>query len=653
MPVPDQTKQEPADVRVLYVAGTGRSGSTLVGNLIGSLAGAVSVGELRYLWARGLAEAAPCGCGEPVAECPLWQAVLAQAYPTQPPDPEAIAEVEQRLLRLRTLPRLLRAHADPTTLGPAATWYAAELASVYRAVHDVTGGAVVVDSSKLVSYGYLLSRAEGLDVRVLHLVRDPRGAAHSWQRVRARDDRGAGAPTMNREGSVKSPVLWDAWNVVAERLWSGDPQRYVRVRYEDVVTDPVGALAPALAMVGLDAGQLPVNRDPRTGAVTAQLAATHSVAGNPLRMTSGEVPLRADLAWVDEMPAAHRAVVTATTAPLLPHYGYPLLAPHLGQRRTAPSDGRATRVFVEDLDGWPRLRARVARNVTWARAEGVRRVLEEKEVDPLRTVPAAVAKWRFRHDPLAPPPGAAMPVFVVGLQRSGTNMVVRGLGMARQVEVHNEDDRRAFERFKLRPDHVVEAVVARSRHTHVLFKPLCDSHRVDHLLDDLPTTTPGRAVWVYRDVDGRVRSALAKFGDGNRQVLREFADGTNVDRWHVQRMSTPTTELVRSFDYDAMSPASGAALMWLVRNQLVLDLALDQRPDVHLVSYREFLAEPQRTMRALCRFLEFPYDPALVRHVTPRPPVHRDPIDVDPRIRELCEDLTAKLEGARLRQDGG
>ena len=63
----------------------------------------------------------------------------------------------------------------------------------------------------------------------------------------------------------------------------------------------------------------------------------------------------------------------------------------------------------------------------------------------------------------------------------------------------------------------------------MLFKPLCDSHRTDHLLDDLRTASPGRAVWVYRDVDGRVRSALAKFGDGNRQVLREFADGTNTD----------------------------------------------------------------------------------------------------------------------------
>jgi hypothetical protein len=643
VPSPDQTKQTAADapVRVLFVAGTGRSGSTLVGNLLGSVPGAVSVGELRYLWERGLRESAPCGCGLPVPQCPFWRDVVARAYPVQQPEPEAIVEVERQLLRVRGLPRLLRAHGDPEQLGAAAIWYAAELASVYRAVSDAAGGAVVVDASKLVGYGYLLGHAEGLDLRVLHLVRDPRGVAHSWQRVRDRDDRGDGDGAMNRESVVKSPVLWDTWNVAAERLWSADPSRYVRVRYEDAVADPVRELGPALAMVGLDPAALPVDHDG-----TAHLVTSHTVAGNPVRMTSGPVRLCPDEEWVGTMPAARRAFVTAATAPLLPRYGYPLVA-------RAPQDAAGPRTFVEDMTGWRRFEARVARNVVWARSEGLGRVLEEKELDPVRTVPAAIGKWRFRHRPGAVR-GAAVPVYVVGLQRSGTNMVVRGLGMVPQVEVHNEDDRRAFDRYKLRSDRVVEDIVARSRHTHVLFKPLCDSHRVDHLLDDLRTPRPGRAVWVYRDVDGRVRSALAKFGDGNRQVLREFAEGTNTTRWHVQRMSASTADLVRSFDYDVMTPASGAALMWLVRNRLYVELGLDQRPDVHLVSYRDFLAAPEHTMRQLCAFLAFPYDPALVAHVTPRPPVLREPLDIDPRIRDLCDDLAAKLDAAgRMREGEG
>ena len=44
----------PDPVRVLYVAGAGRSGSTVLANLLGEVPGFVSVGEVRFLWERGL-----------------------------------------------------------------------------------------------------------------------------------------------------------------------------------------------------------------------------------------------------------------------------------------------------------------------------------------------------------------------------------------------------------------------------------------------------------------------------------------------------------------------------------------------------------------------------------------------------------------------
>ena len=588
-------------MRVLFVAGTGRSGSTLVGNLLGSLPGATSVGELRYLWERGLREAAPCGCGLPVPQCPFWQDVLARAYAAQPPDPEAIVEVEQRLLRMRGLARLLRAHGRPEELGAAATWYAAELASVYRAVADASGGSVVVDASKLVSYGYLLGHADGLDVRVLHLVRDPRGVAHSWRRVRERADRGDGEPAMGRESVLRSPVVWDAWNVLAERLWSADPSRYVRVRYEDAVTDPIRALAPAIAMVGLDPAALPVDADG-----TAHLVVSHTVAGNPVRMTSGAVRLRPDDEWATAMPGPHRAVVTAATAPLLPRYGYPLLlagravgGTHAGAADTGP------RTFVEDMHGWRRLEARVSAQrrvgpqrgtAPRARGEGGRPAAHRAGRGPQVAVPARAPTQR----------GALRCRCTSSASALGHEHARARAGMAPEVEVHNEDDRRAFDRYKLRSDAVVESLVARSPHSHVLFKPLCDSHRVDHLLDDIHTARPGRAVWVYRDVDGRVRSALAKFGDGNLQVLREFADGTDTTRWHVAA--------------DVVLDDRAGPLVRLRRDDARVRCGADvARPQPALLGARARPAtgrapgvlqrvprRPAGTMRRLCAFLGLP-----------------------------------------------
>src|SRR5205085_9431203 len=67
-------------VRVLYVAGTGRSGSTLLARILGRADSVFAAGELRYVWQRGLLEDRVCGCGEPFSRCPFWSEVVDRAF---------------------------------------------------------------------------------------------------------------------------------------------------------------------------------------------------------------------------------------------------------------------------------------------------------------------------------------------------------------------------------------------------------------------------------------------------------------------------------------------------------------------------------------------------------------------------------------------
>jgi hypothetical protein len=52
------------------------------------------------------------------------------------------------------------------------------------------------------------------------------------------------------------------------------------------------------------------------------LPGNHMMAGNPVRFTSGFVPIRADTEWREGMGRCHFYVVTALTLPLLARYGY-------------------------------------------------------------------------------------------------------------------------------------------------------------------------------------------------------------------------------------------------------------------------------------------------------------------------------------------
>jgi hypothetical protein len=294
--------------------------------------------------------------------------------------------------------------------------------------------------------------------------------------------------------------------------------------------------------------------------------------------------------------------------------------------------------------GLARRRLRVSRHLHWARADGLARLVEEDGLDLRDRVATAARKWRWRQDHGAFP-GTAVAVFLVGVQRSGTNMIVRGLEAAPEFEVHNENDRRVFDRFELRPLPEVRDIVVRSRHRFVLLKPLCDSHRTPELLDTVMTSRPARALWAYRAVDGRAASAVAKFGDVNLRVMRGIAEGRGTTWWQARCLSDEILDFVRGFDYDTMSPLSAAALFWYVRNNLVFDLGLDRRPDVALVSYESLVADPEPRMREICDFLGFEWRPSLTSHIDRRSPSGRR-LDIDPRVRERCDELQARLDVA-------
>ncbi|MGH9058576.1 MAG: hypothetical protein ACRDZY_03535, partial [Acidimicrobiales bacterium] len=79
-------------VKVLYIAGWGRSGTTILDSVLAQLHGFCSVGELRWLWDRGLTEGWPCGCGAKVAVCEFWKQAVDLAFGDAMPDLGALAD---------------------------------------------------------------------------------------------------------------------------------------------------------------------------------------------------------------------------------------------------------------------------------------------------------------------------------------------------------------------------------------------------------------------------------------------------------------------------------------------------------------------------------------------------------------------------------
>jgi hypothetical protein len=111
-------------------------------------------------------------------------------------------------------------------------------------------------------------------------------------------------------------------------------------------------------------------------------------------------------------------------------------------------------------------------------------------------------------------------------------------------------------------------------------------------------------------------------------------------------LSERSLNLIRGQDYDRMSPEAAAVLFWCVRNSLYFEHGLHERDDVTLVSYDAFVRDPHVTIRSMCTFLGFPYTPSLVEHVEPRPSRAGQPIQLEPDVARLSEELTERLDEA-------
>lgn len=303
-------------LRVLYIVGAGRSGSTLLSNVLGQLPGAVSVGELYYLWQRGLTDNILCGCGTPVRDCAFWGRVLQRTSETAGIDDiGAVLRAGVAGARTRHLRKMLT-EAGRRDFVARSQPFLHVLQHLYAAIQAETGCDHIIDASKFPTYGYLLTAIPTLEVSVIHLIRDSRAVGFSWQRKKYNPDSDA---LFGRISPTRSALIWDAWNVGAEMLSRLlPPERLYRLHYETFIQYPEEVLGDIIALDGLEARPADVIAD---GMVTMRQA--HTIGGNPIRFQR-TMQLRLDTEWQQAMPAVPRALTTALTWPLLRRYHYPL-----------------------------------------------------------------------------------------------------------------------------------------------------------------------------------------------------------------------------------------------------------------------------------------------------------------------------------------
>jgi len=272
---------------------------------------------MKYFWENGSVKNELCTCGSAFLDCNFWKRVLQEI---QVRGGESSAEKmislgasfdkAQHLVRVISSGRGRRQRSEFEK-------YVRNLKILYEAVARVSGCDTVVDSSKFSGYGLMLTSVPGLDVRVVHLVRDSRAVAFSWARKKVRPESPGRMEYMPRLPAARCAAYWIRENLSSELL-RGRSIRFIRLRYEDFVSRPQRHLETVGAALAL---RLDIVNPPRNERAQFD-GGEHMLAGNPMRFARGHVELRVDDEWRRAMSRWNQAVVTAMTWPLLFRYGY-------------------------------------------------------------------------------------------------------------------------------------------------------------------------------------------------------------------------------------------------------------------------------------------------------------------------------------------
>lgn len=301
-------------MKLIYIMGAGHIGSTIVDIVLGSHPNIESLGEVNKFHRRSwtLDENRKCSCGETVYECPFWVEVRRKWMEMTGYDgPEEILALQSRFEKTSsTWLNLLWNSVFPSR---EFSKFQQATAALYQSVHEVGGRKFLVESSLSPRRAYGLTKNPGIDLYLIHMVRDGRGVIWSLKKP--------GKKIMTKK-YVPAPAMrttryWISANLQSFWVSMQVPKaKKMLLRYEDFVTDPAATLTRIGDWVGEDLSGLISDFS-----LTNPNQERHTVGGNRIRMKK-DIRIRADFAWEEKLSQKDRKLFWRTAGWLAKRFGY-------------------------------------------------------------------------------------------------------------------------------------------------------------------------------------------------------------------------------------------------------------------------------------------------------------------------------------------
>lgn len=295
-------------LEVLYIAGMGRSGSTLLSRLLDAGDDTVALGELMRL--RPATDV--CSCGEDAQRCAFWGPAFSRPGARMP----ELGPLSQQINKKVLAPWVASGNARLRRLSGRdghLRRYRHSLTEFLSNVESVVGNRALIDKSLSPYHLAVLAEMPDVRLRVIHLTRDPRAVAHSLNRTATET---AGQNYFGA-GWFWTARFYTGRHVLTEAVIRTRELMAARVKYEDLARDPISTIANLRRALELpEATEISIDDE------TTQLPQSHLFSANRMRFQQGPIRIRVDDAWTTGSSRAQNSAVALATAPLMVRYGY-------------------------------------------------------------------------------------------------------------------------------------------------------------------------------------------------------------------------------------------------------------------------------------------------------------------------------------------
>ena len=219
-------------IKLVLLIGSGRSGSTLIDMLVNMNPNVVGLGEISNWDTKVFNEY--CACGEIVKTCPFWSNIISKVGWSE----KDFREYKEYKNEFDAPKKGYVFKINNNTQRPGFDKFISKSNEIFSAISEVSDNRILFDSSKSPQRAFNLSKSDLLDVKIIHLMRDPRGVVWSYKKSFKKNQKAGLQKDINGTSLLKALYSWLATNSRAFSTVKSAQVPTLSVKYEDFCVNP-------------------------------------------------------------------------------------------------------------------------------------------------------------------------------------------------------------------------------------------------------------------------------------------------------------------------------------------------------------------------------------------------------------------------------